>query len=131
MLQLKAPPEDNLQRPKMQSVVEDGPSVDDQMRRENSNATPLIPSDAYRPGKSDFLNLPAAKAALKKTTFGYLFPDHTVEVMFEAGRAGELFPNCAMDENHPNVFTCTSLNRPTRIMCAMPRASLRSLLFGC
>src|SRR2546430_2072144 len=27
-----------------------------------------------------------------------------------------------------SVFTCTGLNRPTRIICAIPRASLRSVL---
>src|SRR5215472_16508686 len=30
-----------------------------------------------------------------------------------------------------SVFTCTGLNRPTRIICAMPRASLRSDLLIC
>jgi hypothetical protein len=30
-----------------------------------------------------------------------------------------------------NVLTCTGRHRPTRIMCAMPRASLRSLLLSC
>ncbi len=29
-----------------------------------------------------------------------------------------------------SVFTCTGRYRPTRIICAMPRASLRSLLFA-
>src|SRR6516165_10679399 len=29
------------------------------------------------------------------------------------------------------VFTCTGLNRPTRIICAIPRASLRSVLLIC
>src|SRR4051794_7643978 len=29
------------------------------------------------------------------------------------------------------VFTCTGLYSPTRIICAIPRASLRSLLFTC
>jgi hypothetical protein len=30
-----------------------------------------------------------------------------------------------------SVFTCTALYNPTRIICAIPRASLRSLLFTC
>src|SRR5262249_32702984 len=30
-----------------------------------------------------------------------------------------------------SVFTCTGLNRPTRIICAIPRASLRSVLLIC
>lgn len=30
-----------------------------------------------------------------------------------------------------SVFTCTGRNRLTRIICAMPRASLRSVLFTC
>src|ERR1700730_18130900 len=30
-----------------------------------------------------------------------------------------------------SVFTCTGLNSPTRIICAIPRASLRSVLLIC
>lgn len=85
------------------------------IRTDQSSETPsaLIASDGYRPEDSDFVSLPAVKAALKKTTFGHIHPDETVEAMFEAGLARELFPNCAVDENHPNALAWLDYIEPS------------------
>lgn len=50
-----------------------------------------IPSDEFRPGDIDGSDPVAVKAGLLQTTFGYLVPDATIEVMCRHDRGCDLF----------------------------------------
>ncbi|MGY3388759.1 hypothetical protein ACVWW6_001350 [Bradyrhizobium sp. USDA 3311] len=71
------------------------------------------PQDAFVPNDIDFSNPVAVKAALTQTTFGHIVPDDTIEAMCRAGIARELFANCGMDENHPQLVALREWVAPT------------------
>ena len=69
--------------------------------------------DAFDLSGIDFANPDAVEKALFGSLLGDIVPRETIELMCRAGHARELFPNCVMDENHPQVVALRDWIEPS------------------